>query len=120
MRATIININCAGNDTIERLATFGMQANFVVYLMRVFNMDQVLSATIVNTWFAVSNITPLIGAFVADAYLGKFLTIALASFASLVVHFNVIYIDYIYILRFSYTTTIKSLLNSEYLIIFGL
>ncbi|KOM28189.1 hypothetical protein LR48_Vigan511s001200 [Vigna angularis] len=73
-----------GNDTIERLATFGMQANFVVYLMKVYNMDQVLSANILNTWIAVSNITPLIGAFFADAYLGKFRTIALASFASLV------------------------------------
>ncbi|CAJ1939942.1 unnamed protein product [Sphenostylis stenocarpa] len=73
-----------GNDTIERLATYGMQANFVVYLMKVYNMDQVLSANILNTWLALSNITPLIGAFLADAYLGKFLTIALASFASLV------------------------------------
>ncbi|TKY58792.1 NRT1/ PTR FAMILY 2.13 [Spatholobus suberectus] len=73
-----------GNDTIERLATFGMQANFMVYLMRVFNMDQVLAANIMNTWQAVSNITPLIGAFIADAYLGKFLTITLSSFASLV------------------------------------
>ncbi|KAL2344472.1 hypothetical protein Fmac_005757 [Flemingia macrophylla] len=73
-----------GNDTIERLATFGMQANFVVYLMKVYNMDQVLSANILNTWLAVSNLTPLIGAFAADAYLGKFRTIVLSSFASLV------------------------------------
>ncbi|RDX68579.1 putative protein NRT1/ PTR FAMILY 2.14, partial [Mucuna pruriens] len=83
-----------GNDTIERLATFGMQANFVVYLMKVYNMDQVLAAYILNTWLAVSNITPLVGAFVADAYLGKFQTIALSSFASLVVHFNFMWIDY--------------------------
>ncbi|KAK7362163.1 hypothetical protein VNO77_04267 [Canavalia gladiata] len=73
-----------GNDTIERLATYGMQANFVVYLMRVYNMDQVYAANILNTWLAISNITPLIGAFFADAYLGKFLTIIIASFASLV------------------------------------
>jgi len=90
----IFYINCAGNDTIERLATFGMQANFVVYLMKVYNMDQVLSANILNAWLAVSNITPLIGAFIADAYLGKFLTITLASFASLVVPFTFIWIDY--------------------------
>ncbi|XP_027348150.1 protein NRT1/ PTR FAMILY 2.13-like [Abrus precatorius] len=73
-----------GNDTIERLATFGMQANFVVYLMKVYNMDQVHAATILNTWLAISNVAPLIGAFFADAYLGKFRTIAIASFASLV------------------------------------
>ncbi|GAU28756.1 hypothetical protein TSUD_372650 [Trifolium subterraneum] len=46
-------------------------------------MDQVLAANIMNTWMAVSNVVPLIGAFVADSYLGKFLTIAIASFASL-------------------------------------
>lgn len=93
-------MKCVGNDTIERLATYGMQANFVVYLMKVYNMDQVLSANILNTWIAVSNITPLIGAFFADAYLGKFRTIALASFASLVVAFTFIWINYNFNLRF--------------------
>ncbi|KAI5419893.1 protein NRT1/ PTR FAMILY 2.13 [Lathyrus oleraceus] len=72
-----------GNDTGERLATFGMQTNFVIYLMKVYNMDQVLAANIMNTWVAISNIVPLIGALVADAYLGKFRTIAVSSFASL-------------------------------------
>lgn len=54
--------------------------------MKVYNMDQVLAANIMNTWLAVSNVLPLIGAFVADAYLGKFRTIAIGSFASLAVH----------------------------------
>lgn len=65
-----------------------MQANFMMYLMEEFNMDQVYASNILNTWFAVSNIAPLFGAFVADSYLGKFLTIGIASFASLVVRFN--------------------------------
>jgi peptide/histidine transporter 3/4 len=64
-----------------------MQTNFVVYLMKVYNMDQVLAANIMNTWMAVSNVVLLIGAFVADSFLGKFLTIAIASFASLMVCF---------------------------------
>ncbi|KAJ1386017.1 Proton-dependent oligopeptide transporter family [Sesbania bispinosa] len=72
-----------GNETVEKLAQYGMQTNFMVYLMRVYNMDQVFAANILNTWTAVSNVLPLIGAFVADAYLGKFLTIAIASFAHL-------------------------------------
>ena len=65
-----------------------MQANLAMYLMKVYNMDQVSAASIINTWYAVSNVVPLIGAFAADAYLGKFRTIAIASFASLAVRFN--------------------------------
>ena len=87
-------MKCAGNDMIEKLATYGMSANFVVYMMKVYNMDQVLSANILNAWFAASNITPLIGAFLADAYLGKFRTIAYASFASLLVPLTFLWIDY--------------------------
>ncbi|RYR17998.1 hypothetical protein Ahy_B03g062641 [Arachis hypogaea] len=41
------------------------------------------AANIINTWNAVSNVVPVIGAFVADACLGKFRTIAFASLASL-------------------------------------
>lgn len=67
-----------------------MQTNFVVYLMKVYNMDQVLAANIMNTWSAISNVIPLFGAFVADAYLGKFLTIAISSLASLMVSFDFI------------------------------
>ncbi|KAJ7961766.1 NRT1/PTR family protein 2.2 [Quillaja saponaria] len=74
----------AGNETIERLATFGMTANFMVYLLREYNMDQVMAANILNIWVASCNVAPVLGAFVADAYLGKFRTIATASFATLV------------------------------------
>ncbi|RYR64954.1 hypothetical protein Ahy_A03g010973 isoform C [Arachis hypogaea] len=61
-----------------------MQANFMVYLMSIiYKMDQVPTANIINTWNAVSNVVPVIGAFVADACFGKFRTIAFASLASL-------------------------------------
>ena len=84
----LINIKYAASDIVQGFATFGMQANFAVYLMKVYNMDQVFAANIINTWYAVSFVLPLIGAFVADAYLGKFRTIAIASFASLTVKFQ--------------------------------
>lgn len=85
---TLICNFCAGNETIERLATFGMTANFMVYLMKEYNMDQVLASNILNTWLGVCNIIPVFGAFIADAYFGKFKTIAAASFASLLVPFH--------------------------------
>lgn len=50
-------------------------------------MDQVFAANILNTWSAISGVLPVFGAFIADAYLGKFVTIAISSFANLTVCF---------------------------------
>lgn len=77
----------AGNETIERIATYGMQANFTVYLFNVFNLGQVTVANVLGIANAVSNCMPIIGGTIADAFLGKFKTIALASIASLLVCF---------------------------------
>ncbi|KAF8408044.1 hypothetical protein HHK36_007184 [Tetracentron sinense] len=71
-----------GNETFERLATFGLLANFMVYLLTQFHMDQVFATNVSNIWFGTTNFAPLIGAYISDAYLGRFQTIAFASFAS--------------------------------------
>jgi dipeptide/tripeptide permease len=78
----------AGNETFERLATFGLLANFMVYLMRVFHLEQVTAANVINIWSGVTNFAPLVGAFISDAYVGRFKTIAFASCAAFLVHFS--------------------------------
>ncbi|OMO51659.1 Proton-dependent oligopeptide transporter family [Corchorus capsularis] len=72
-----------GNATFERLASYGLMANFMVYLQREYHMDQVQAATILNSWSGASNLAPLLGAYVSDAYIGKFWTIVIGSFSSL-------------------------------------
>ncbi|KAL5973654.1 hypothetical protein ACLOJK_030308 [Asimina triloba] len=72
----------AGNETFERLATFGLLANFMVYLLNEFNLKQVSATNIINIWFGTTNFTPLLGAFLSDAYFGRFRTLAFASVAS--------------------------------------
>lgn len=72
-----------GNETFERLATIGLLANFNVFLMTQFHMDQVYASNVINIWSGFSNFSPLLGAFVSDAYVGRFRTIAFSSFASL-------------------------------------
>ncbi|XP_021893660.1 putative protein NRT1/ PTR FAMILY 2.14 [Carica papaya] len=72
-----------GNETFERLASYGLIANFMVYLQREYHMDQVKAATIINAWYGVTNFTPLIGAFISDVFIGKFQTIIFGSFTSL-------------------------------------
>ncbi|XP_039047699.1 protein NRT1/ PTR FAMILY 2.13-like [Hibiscus syriacus] len=71
-----------GNETFERFATIGLLSNFMVYLMKEFNMDQVSASNVLNIWSGVTNFAPLVGAFISDAYVGRFLTIAVSSVAS--------------------------------------
>ncbi|XP_050237670.1 protein NRT1/ PTR FAMILY 2.13-like [Mercurialis annua] len=72
-----------GNETFERLATFGLLANFMVYLTTEFHMEQVFAVNLINIWSGITNFAPLIGAFISDAYIGKFRTIAFASCAAI-------------------------------------
>lgn len=83
-----------GNETFERLATFGLLANFMVYLLNKFHLNQVKATNVLNIWNGTTNFAPLVGAFISDSYVGRFWTIAFASFASLLV--RVLLLDYIY------------------------
>jgi len=60
--------------------------NFMVFLLQFFNLGQVAAANLLGAWTGVSNLIPIIGACVADAYLGKFKTIAISSFGTLLVY----------------------------------
>ncbi|XP_050235927.1 protein NRT1/ PTR FAMILY 2.13-like [Mercurialis annua] len=71
-----------GNETFERLGTFGLGANLMVYLMREYHMEQVTAANAINIWNGITNFAPLVGAFISDAYLGRFRTIVFASCAA--------------------------------------
>lgn len=88
---------CAGNETFERLAAFGLLANFMVYLTREYHMEQVSASNIIYIWSGITNFAPLVGAFICDAYAGRFRTIAVASFSSLLVRIiNTNYTVFIY------------------------
>ncbi|KAJ8547855.1 hypothetical protein K7X08_021091 [Anisodus acutangulus] len=68
-----------GNETFERLASVGLLANFMQFLLTVFNMDQVAASNVLNIWSGATNFIPLLGACISDAYIGRFWTIAFAS-----------------------------------------
>lgn len=71
-----------GNETFERLASFGVLANFMVYLRREYHMDQVDATNVINIFAGVSNFAPLLGAFLSDAFIGRFWAIAIGCLAS--------------------------------------
>eukprot|EP01018_Ginkgo_biloba_P002380 Gb_15520 [translate_table: standard] len=71
------------NESSEKVASAGLLANMIVYLTTQFNMKNVDAYNVLSIWSGTSNLSPLIGAFISDAFIGRFWTIAIASIATL-------------------------------------
>ncbi|KAI3974137.1 hypothetical protein MKX01_033388 [Papaver californicum] len=71
-----------GNETFEKLGTIGTSSNLAVYLTTVFNMKNVSAATLMNVFTGTTNLSPLVGAFLSDAYFGRYKTLGFASISS--------------------------------------
>ncbi|XP_008340556.2 protein NRT1/ PTR FAMILY 8.3-like [Malus sylvestris] len=68
-----------GTECCERLAYYGIATNLVTYLTHKLHEGNVSAARNVTTWSGTCYLTPLIGAVVADAYWGRYWTIAVFS-----------------------------------------
>ncbi|CAI9096858.1 OLC1v1033096C3 [Oldenlandia corymbosa var. corymbosa] len=68
-----------GNECCERLAYYGISTNLVTYLTKKLHEGNVSAARNVTTWQGTCYLTPLIGAVLADAYWGRYWTIATFS-----------------------------------------
>lgn len=68
-----------GNEICEKLGAIGFSANLITYLTQTLHMDYVHAANLLTNFGGTSSLTPLLGAFLADAYVGRFWTIAVAS-----------------------------------------
>eukprot|EP01018_Ginkgo_biloba_P031577 Gb_05206 [translate_table: standard] len=73
-----------GNEICSGVAVIGLSANMIVYLTRQFNIKNIAATHIINISTGSTNLSPLIGAFVADSYLGRFWTIGITSFVLLI------------------------------------
>ncbi|KAJ7545076.1 hypothetical protein O6H91_09G106400 [Diphasiastrum complanatum] len=73
-----------GTECCERLAFYGINANLVNYLTRVLLQGNAAAAKQVAIWCGTGYMTPLLGAFIADAYLGRYRTITTFSVVYLV------------------------------------
>eukprot|EP00250_Pteridium_aquilinum_P007446 c17158_g1_i1 orf=101-1948(+) len=68
-----------GYELIERLAYYGITANLVLYIKNQLHEGTASATQSVNNWTGASTVLPIFGAFIADAYLGRFRTIAYLS-----------------------------------------
>lgn len=67
-----------GVEFCECMAFFAIARNLVSYLTTVLHESKVTAARNVSAWAGTCFLTPLIGAFLADTYLGRYLTMVVS------------------------------------------
>ncbi|KAF9677751.1 hypothetical protein SADUNF_Sadunf08G0140100 [Salix dunnii] len=66
-------------EVFERMAYYGISSNLVVYLTKKLHEGTVRSSNNVTNWVGTIWMTPILGAYVADAHLGRYWTFLAAS-----------------------------------------
>jgi peptide/histidine transporter 3/4 len=61
-------------ECFEELAYYGIQFNLVTFLKTVLHENNVTAARNYSNWQGTCYIAPLVGAIIADSYLGRYLT----------------------------------------------
>jgi peptide/histidine transporter 3/4 len=69
----VVAVEIAGS-----FAYFGISANLITYLTGPLGQSNASAAAAVNAWSGTASLMPLLGAFLADAYLGRYRSIILA------------------------------------------
>ncbi|OVA02341.1 Proton-dependent oligopeptide transporter family [Macleaya cordata] len=67
-------------EVFERMAYYGISSNLVIYLTTKLHQGTVKSSNNVTNWVGTVWMTPVLGAYVADALLGRYWTFVIASF----------------------------------------
>ncbi|XP_022847158.1 protein NRT1/ PTR FAMILY 5.2-like [Olea europaea var. sylvestris] len=68
-----------GYEIFERMAYYGIASNLVIYLTRKLHEGTVTSSNNVTNWVGTVWLTPLLGAYIADTFLGRYWTFIVAS-----------------------------------------
>ncbi|CAJ2673867.1 unnamed protein product [Trifolium pratense] len=72
--------NNAVYGIFERMAYYGISSNLFVYLTKKLHQGTVTSSNNVTNWIGTIFITPILGAYIADAHLGRYRTFVISAF----------------------------------------
>ncbi|CAI9100155.1 OLC1v1037094C2 [Oldenlandia corymbosa var. corymbosa] len=73
-----------GIEVVERLSTLGISVNLVTYLGATMHLPSAASANIVTDYLGTSFMLCLLGGFLADAFLGRYKTIAVFTIIQII------------------------------------
>ncbi|KAI3760200.1 hypothetical protein L1987_50591 [Smallanthus sonchifolius] len=68
-----------GYEVCERMTYYGISTNLVLYLTRELHEGTVKSSNNASNWVGTVWMTPLLGAYIADTYLGRYWTFMISS-----------------------------------------
>jgi hypothetical protein len=75
-------------EAAERFAYYGLSSNLIMYLTNYLHQPTAIAAKNINTWVGVSSLFALLGAIVADSFLGRFKTIIFSTSIYFMVSFS--------------------------------
>ncbi|KAJ1375593.1 hypothetical protein SESBI_50839, partial [Sesbania bispinosa] len=71
------------NEALAKCATVGLLPNMILYLMGSYKLHVGSATQILLLSNASNNFTPVLGAFIADSYIGRFLAVGIGSIITL-------------------------------------
>lgn len=92
-----------GYEVFERMAYYGIATNLVLYLSKELYQGTVTSSNNVTNWVGTVWMTPILGAYIADAHLGRYWTFVISSCIYLmVIQISIIITSLLYMYVYMY------------------